>query len=160
MLVQQLFNVNLVFFIFCFCFSSQVQRLVTTRTALSWFSPSRRNCYNDDLSEPANVGCNDDDEDNDVVEITAKNKDGRVNCSLTAVKFFFPTSQIQGLRVPANSLQQGEIKIFLIHYLHPPDLRSVRKKTFFLGDRLLSCSLDYGCVMAKPLKGVIFIFTE
>ena len=112
MLVQQLFNVNLVFFIFCFCFSSQVQRLVTTRTALSWFSPSRRNCYNDDLSEPANVGCNDDndnDEDNDVVEITAKNKDGRVNCSLTAVKFFFPTSQIQGLRVPANSLQPGEI---------------------------------------------------
>ena len=112
MLVQQLFNVNLVFFIFCFCFSSQVQRLVTTRTALSWFSPSRRNCYNDDLSEPANVGCDDDsdddDDDNDVDEVTAKDKDGRVYCSLSAVNFFFKFA-FAGLRVPANSLQPGEI---------------------------------------------------
>ena len=102
-----------------FCFSSQVQRTVTTRTALSWFSPSRRNCYNDDLSEPANVGCdddgdgNDEEEDKDVDEVTAKNKDGRVYCTLSAVNFFsrclINKFAIAGLRVPANSLQPGEI---------------------------------------------------
>ena len=115
MLVQQLFNIDLLFLIFHFYyfgFSSQVQRLVTTRTALSWFSPSRRNCYNDDLSEPANVGCDDDsdddDDDNDVDEVTAKDKDGRVYCSLSAVNFFFKFA-FAGLRVPANSLQPGEI---------------------------------------------------
>ena len=37
----------------------------------------------------------DEEEDKDVDEVTAKNKDGRVYCTLSAVNFFFPLSQIQ-----------------------------------------------------------------
>ena len=40
--------------------SEQVERTTTTPTALSWFSPTQRNCYNDDHTKPANVCCRGD----------------------------------------------------------------------------------------------------